>query len=176
MLVETGAQELGIAIDKKMKYDDVRALIQLLTTFRHSVQQLFMDSPIIELLVSQINKQQVALLLEMLRGARKLTDENLVQAKSSHEIATVNRPDVPYGPFFPNLKKLTITSQSNQLEHLSRLLSYGPARLASISYTKQRTWTSFASKYVLAVDGVTSDIHGYSDMSLDFANGPKRNR
>lgn len=57
MLVETGPTELGIAIDKKMTYDDVRALVQVLSTFRQHVEQIFMDGPIIELLVSQVGVQ-----------------------------------------------------------------------------------------------------------------------
>lgn len=53
--METGVSQLGIAIDTKMKTDDVRALIQLLTVFRANVEQLFIDSPVIELLVSQVS-------------------------------------------------------------------------------------------------------------------------
>ena len=49
-----GPAELGIAVDTKMRQEDVRALVQLLSTFRRSVEQLCMDSPIIELLVSQV--------------------------------------------------------------------------------------------------------------------------
>lgn len=49
-----GPNELGIAVDTKMRQEDVRALVQLLAAFRHSVEQLSMDSPIIELLVSQV--------------------------------------------------------------------------------------------------------------------------
>ena len=49
-----GGNELGIAVDTKMRHEDVLALVQLLTAFRHSVEQLCMDSPIIELLVSQV--------------------------------------------------------------------------------------------------------------------------
>lgn len=55
MVLQMGAHELGIAVDTKMRTEDVKALIQLLCTFRRSVEQLSMDSPIIELLVSQVN-------------------------------------------------------------------------------------------------------------------------
>ena len=140
MIVEMSSKELGIAIDTKMTMDDVRALIQLLTAFRFSIQELFMDSPIIEILVSQINRQQVNILLDLLRNSRR-TKANQDQVPStkgflqnfhipqlffeSAPVVLVNRPNnLPYGPFFPHLKKLTITSQSNQLEHLSRLLTY----------------------------------------------------
>lgn len=54
MIVEMGSKELGIAIDTKRKLDDIKALVQLLTAFRLNVQELFMDSPIIEILVSQV--------------------------------------------------------------------------------------------------------------------------
>uniref|UniRef100_A0A914P4B7 Uncharacterized protein n=1 Tax=Meloidogyne incognita TaxID=6306 RepID=A0A914P4B7_MELIC len=50
VLVQMGGNELGIAVDTKMRHEDVLALVQLLTAFRHSVEQLCMDSPIIELL------------------------------------------------------------------------------------------------------------------------------
>ena len=53
-ILQTGRNELGIAIDSKLKIDDVKALIQLLSSFRQNVEQLFVDSPIIELLVSQV--------------------------------------------------------------------------------------------------------------------------
>lgn len=49
-----GPSEIGIAIDTKPRAEDVKALIQILSAFRHNVQQMFMDSPIIELLVSQV--------------------------------------------------------------------------------------------------------------------------
>uniref|UniRef100_A0A915D8R3 F-box domain-containing protein n=1 Tax=Ditylenchus dipsaci TaxID=166011 RepID=A0A915D8R3_9BILA len=98
---------------KVMMTEDVKALIQLLSSFRHSVQQLFMDSPIIELLVCQINRQQVNILIGMLRKSR-------FTCKNSHKDA--KQPTL--WPLLPKLKKLTITSQSNQLEHLSRLLTY----------------------------------------------------
>ncbi|KAI1717250.1 hypothetical protein DdX_06987 [Ditylenchus destructor] len=125
MIVEMGQNELGIAIDTKLKTDDVRALIQLLTAFRQNVQQLFIDSPIIELLVSQINRQQVNILIDLLRNSRPAFNGKESPEKRSSAIFQLNKPTgLPYGPFFPRLKKLTITSQSNQLEHLSRLLSY----------------------------------------------------
>lgn len=128
MVLEMGPNELGIAVDTKMRTEDVKALIQLLYTFRRSVEQLCMDSPIIELLVSQINRQQMNILLDMLKSSRTVIStprRNHYKSEDvGNELVNVNVQNIPYGPFFPNLKKLTITSQSNQLEHLSRLLSY----------------------------------------------------
>lgn len=50
-----GLNKLGVGIDTTMKMEDVRAIVQVLSAFRHSIQQLYMDSPIIEMLVSQVN-------------------------------------------------------------------------------------------------------------------------
>jgi hypothetical protein len=59
MVLEMGPHELGIAVDTKMRQEDVKALVQLLCTFRRSVEQLCMDSPIIELLVSQVQQHRL---------------------------------------------------------------------------------------------------------------------
>jgi hypothetical protein len=53
-ILQTGKDELGIAIDSKFNHGDVKALLQLLYSFRHSIEHLFIDSPIIELLVSRV--------------------------------------------------------------------------------------------------------------------------
>uniref|UniRef100_A0A914KVV4 F-box domain-containing protein n=1 Tax=Meloidogyne incognita TaxID=6306 RepID=A0A914KVV4_MELIC len=134
VLVQMGGNELGIAVDTKMRHEDVLALVQLLTAFRHSVEQLCMDSPIIELLVSQINRKQMSILLNMLKNSRTFVSSPCKTSRmgdgngggySAHDLVRVPPPQsIPYGPFFSKLKKLTITSQSNQLEHLSRLLTY----------------------------------------------------
>uniref|UniRef100_A0A915M2H7 Uncharacterized protein n=1 Tax=Meloidogyne javanica TaxID=6303 RepID=A0A915M2H7_MELJA len=134
VLVQMGGNELGIAVDTKMRHEDVLALVQLLTAFRHSVEQLYMDSPIIELLVSQINRKQMSILLNMLKNSRTFVSSPCKNSRmgdgngggySAHDLVRVPPPQsIPYGPFFSKLKKLTITSQSNQLEHLSRLLTY----------------------------------------------------
>jgi hypothetical protein len=122
MLMETGPGHLGIAIDTKMKSSDVKALFQLLVAFRYNVEELYMDSPIIELLVAQINKQQVNLLIEMLKTSRKPAANS--NGFGDHSLTTLPNSSAIPGPFFPILKKLTITSKSNQLEHLSRLITY----------------------------------------------------
>ncbi|KAF7636602.1 hypothetical protein Mgra_00003998 [Meloidogyne graminicola] len=131
VVVQMGPNELGIAVDTKMRQEDVRALVQLLAAFRHSVEQLSMDSPIIELLVSQINRKQMSILLNMLKNSCPFSPckNNRIGEGGGYscasELVKVPPPQsIPYGPFFSNLKKLTITSQSNQLEHLSRLLTY----------------------------------------------------
>jgi len=124
-ILQTGTSELGIAIDSKFKQGDVKALLHLLFTFRHNIEQLFVDSPIIELLVSQINRQQVALLLELLKCSRTPCKQGSGKSDDSSAIACAEKhDDLPCRPFFPKLKKLTVTSQSDQLEHLSRLASY----------------------------------------------------
>lgn len=121
-LLQTGRNELGIAIDSKLKTSDVSALIQLLSSFRHNVEHLFVDSPVIELLVSQINRQQVALFVEIFKFSRTPTKQNFMNKETA--VSAVDHSSVPDGPFFPKLKKLTVTSNSNQLEYLSRLGSY----------------------------------------------------
>lgn len=45
---------LGIAVDAQMESNDVKALLQLLSVFRDYVERLYIDSPIIDLLVSQV--------------------------------------------------------------------------------------------------------------------------
>uniref|UniRef100_A0AC34QT43 Uncharacterized protein n=1 Tax=Panagrolaimus sp. JU765 TaxID=591449 RepID=A0AC34QT43_9BILA len=121
MLMDMGMGQLGIAVDTKLKFNDVKALLQILSTFRFYIEELFMDSPIIELIVSEINKQQVNLLIEILKNTRKLNEKI---ESTNNSLTTRSFSKVVSGPFFPNLKKLTITSQSNQLEHLSRLVTY----------------------------------------------------
>src|SRR4051812_26692384 len=135
MIVEMSSSELGIAVDTRLKLEDVKALIQLLSAFRHNIQQLFIDGPIIELLVSQINRQQVNLLLDLLRRSRVCSGNSNCGSPTGSSgssrgngggggrgsVVSVSRPITdtsPYRPFFPQLRKLTITSKSNQLEHL----------------------------------------------------------
>uniref|UniRef100_A0A9J2PJN5 F-box domain-containing protein n=1 Tax=Ascaris lumbricoides TaxID=6252 RepID=A0A9J2PJN5_ASCLU len=123
MMVELGPNHLGIAIDSELNWKAVKALLHLLITFRRKIQQLYIDSPVIELLVAEVNKQQVNFLLASLCGSRKSNrEENF--CNEGLIIAPLIKQHLPSGPFFPHLKQLTITSQSNQLEHLSRLLSY----------------------------------------------------
>lgn len=122
IVAELSRECLGIGIDSNMNSNDVRTLLQLLSVFKDYVEKLFVDSPIIDVLVSQINKQQVIMLLEALRIGRKTS--NGVNASNTKTIATNNVPPIPCGPFFKNLKRMVITSTSKQLEHLTRLSTY----------------------------------------------------
>lgn len=112
MLMETGPGHIGIAIDTKMKSCDIKALFQLLGAFRYNVEELYIDSPIIELLVAQINKQQVNLLIEMLKTSRKPNGHGNF---SENSLASISDSGVIPGPFFPILKKLTITSKVSDI-------------------------------------------------------------
>jgi hypothetical protein len=51
--MELDSECLGIAVDSQMEPKDVVALVQLLSVFRDYVEKLYIDSPVIELLVSQ---------------------------------------------------------------------------------------------------------------------------
>lgn len=123
MLVDLGPSHLGIAIDSKLDWKDVRILLHLLITFRRKVEQLSIDSPIIELLVAEVNKQQVKLLISLLSQSRKASKEEML-SNDTFTVAPIYKNYLPDGPFFPHLKQLSIISQSNQIEHLSHLLSY----------------------------------------------------
>jgi len=122
IIMEMDSECLGIAVDSNMKPMDVKVLLQLLGVFRNYVEKLFIDSPIIELLVSCINRQQITMLLEALRIGRKTGDT--IYSNKIQTIATNSNTPTSYGPFFKNLKRLIITSTSKELEHLSRLSSY----------------------------------------------------
>ncbi|KHN75494.1 hypothetical protein Tcan_16611 [Toxocara canis] len=124
MMVDLGPNHLGIAIDSELNWRDVKALLHLLITFRRKIKQLYIDSPVIELLVAEVNKQQVNFLLALLCSSRKSNQGGSLCKERLTTIAPLIEQHLPNGPFFPHLKQLTITSQSNQLEHLSRLLSY----------------------------------------------------
>ncbi|VBB34579.1 unnamed protein product [Acanthocheilonema viteae] len=54
MIMELEPNHLGIAIDSELKTNNVTILLHLLFTLRRKVEQLFIDSPIIELLVAQV--------------------------------------------------------------------------------------------------------------------------
>ncbi|KAI6187898.1 hypothetical protein M3Y98_00295400 [Aphelenchoides besseyi] len=125
LLAEMGSNGLGIAVDTNMNQNDVRALIEILTVFRLFIEQIFIDGPVMNSLVSQLNRQQMYTLLMTLRNERKTQTANSVCTSSSRSLAAFNpQPTTPLGPFFVNLKKLTVTSTSNELEYLSRLSTY----------------------------------------------------
>uniref|UniRef100_A0A158R5Q6 F-box domain-containing protein n=1 Tax=Syphacia muris TaxID=451379 RepID=A0A158R5Q6_9BILA len=120
--VELGPNHLGIAVDSLLKWKDVRALFHLLIALSGSVEHLCVDSPVIEMLVAEVNKRQVKLLVSLLSQSRTTAKDQC--CFNEYTIAPVNHLYLPDGPFFPLLKQLTITSQTSQLQHLSRLLSY----------------------------------------------------
>ncbi|KAI6214841.1 hypothetical protein M3Y94_00315900 [Aphelenchoides besseyi] len=125
LLAEMGSNGLGIAVDTNMNQNDVRALIEILTVFRLFIEQIFIDGPVMNSLVSQLNRQQMYTLLMTLRNERKTQTVNSMCTSSSRSLAACNpQPTTPLGPFFVNLKKLTVTSTSNELEYLSRLSTY----------------------------------------------------
>lgn len=54
MIIALEPNHLGIAIDEELKTSNVTALLHLLFKLRCKIEQLFIDSPIIELLVAQV--------------------------------------------------------------------------------------------------------------------------
>ncbi|VDN94006.1 unnamed protein product [Brugia pahangi] len=124
MIMELESNHLGIVIDSELKANNVTALLHLLFTLRRKVEQLFIDSPIIELLVAQINKEQINILIEMVSLSRKVNCCRSATHNQQLKLTPLHRIYFPDTPFFPNLKKLSIISKANQLQHLSRLLGY----------------------------------------------------
>ncbi|VDM77444.1 unnamed protein product [Strongylus vulgaris] len=57
LLSEMGPHELGIALDSRPKWKDVKILVALLNVFRENAIQIQMDSPIVELLVKEVRKK-----------------------------------------------------------------------------------------------------------------------
>ncbi|KAI6176715.1 hypothetical protein M3Y97_00828900 [Aphelenchoides bicaudatus] len=104
ILMELSNDCLGIAVDTNMNSNDIQQLIRLLSNFKDYVETLLMDSPIIDLLVSQINKQQVIMLLQALRIGRKTSCANY--ANDIKTIATNSTIPTAYGPFFKNPQTL----------------------------------------------------------------------
>ncbi|MCP9257914.1 hypothetical protein DINM_001290 [Dirofilaria immitis] len=109
MIMELEPNHLGIAIDSELKANTVTALLHLLFTLRRKVEQLFIDSPIIELLVAQINKEQIHMLIEMVSLSRKVNCCCGGTRNRQLKLTPLHRT------YFPD---------ANQLQHLSRLLSY----------------------------------------------------
>ncbi|VDM93309.1 unnamed protein product, partial [Litomosoides sigmodontis] len=125
IIMELEPNHLGIAIDSELTTNNVSALLHLLFTLRRKAEQLFIDSPIIELLVAQINKEQINMLIEMVSLSRKVNCCCGGATRSRQlKLTPLHRMYFPDAPFFPNLKKLSIISKANQLQHLSRLLGY----------------------------------------------------
>ncbi|CAJ0582624.1 unnamed protein product, partial [Mesorhabditis spiculigera] len=124
LLCAMDAQTLGIAVDAKPSWKDISALIKLLQFFRQSVQFVHMDSPIIELLLKDLNNQKVTELLRLLNESRR---PGWKVPYTEHCVASRFEPHPLIGPFFPRLKQFTITSNPKQLNALSRLMNYSIA-------------------------------------------------
>lgn len=110
MFVQTGPQQLGVAVDSALRSADVRCLLQLLAHFRHSAEQLFVDSPVIDLFMAQINREQLSALLEQLRRGGRPRSDSLFRPCLDKGLSVPTSWTVPAGPFFPHLTKLTVTS------------------------------------------------------------------
>lgn len=124
LLCEMSPTTLGIAVDVKPSWKDVRVLIALLEFFRNSVEHVHMDSPIVEMLLKDMNNQKVTQLLSLLCKTRRVVG---FRAYEEHGIAPLYEPHPLQGPFFPKLKQFTVTSSSTQLVALSRLMNYSVA-------------------------------------------------
>ncbi|EFO18350.2 hypothetical protein LOAG_10146 [Loa loa] len=65
------------------------------------------------------------MLIEMIRLSRKVNCCcGVTRNRQQLKLTPLHRMYFPDAPFFPNLKKLSIISKANQLQHLSRLLGY----------------------------------------------------
>jgi hypothetical protein len=124
LLCDMDAHTIGIAVDAKPTWKDVRNLVSLLEVFRTSVEQVFMDSPVVEILVKEVNTKKVNALLYQFNLHRKCGPSMDFE---QHSLAPINRQTGPLGPMFPNLKQFTVTSNPQQLSHLSRLMNYAVA-------------------------------------------------
>ncbi|CAJ0956940.1 unnamed protein product, partial [Mesorhabditis belari] len=131
LLCEMDAQTLGIAVDAKPSWKDIAALIKLLQFFRQTMEFVHMDSPIIELLLKDLNNQKVTELLKLLnmgrRPAMSSSNQNCAHHFSNYCVAPLFDSHPLSGPFFPCLKQFTITSNPKQLNALSRLMNYSIA-------------------------------------------------
>uniref|UniRef100_A0A1I7XNG6 F-box domain-containing protein n=1 Tax=Heterorhabditis bacteriophora TaxID=37862 RepID=A0A1I7XNG6_HETBA len=54
LLSEMNSHTLGIAVDSKPTWKDIKSLLSLLDIFRPTAEQVHMDSPIIEILVKEV--------------------------------------------------------------------------------------------------------------------------
>ncbi|ETN72059.1 hypothetical protein NECAME_04530 [Necator americanus] len=124
LLSEMSLHELGIALDSRPKWRDVKILVALLNVFRENAIHIHMDSPIVELLVKEVNTKKINALLVFFSQNRKC-DKDFTCEETT--IAPVMRSQFPLGPMFPALKTFTVISNPQQLNHLSRLIHYAVA-------------------------------------------------
>ncbi|TMS36378.1 hypothetical protein L596_003556 [Steinernema carpocapsae] len=123
MIVHISSDHLGIAVDSKMDRSEIAVLVEILSVFRQTVEKLFLDCPVMEFLVSQVDKQQLNVLHFCLVNSRKQSMESGATTFDPEGILSERDAHLE-SPFFPKLRQLTVTSQTDQLEHLSRLLLY----------------------------------------------------
>lgn len=55
LLCEMSPTSLGIVMDSKPNWKDIRTMLSLLEIFRTSVEQVFMDSPVVEMLLKEVH-------------------------------------------------------------------------------------------------------------------------
>ncbi|KJH40239.1 hypothetical protein DICVIV_13821 [Dictyocaulus viviparus] len=133
LLSEMNSNELGIALDSQPKWKEVKVLIMLLKVFRENAVHVHMDSPVVELLVKEVNTKKINALLLFFSQNRKC-DMDLTCEETA--IIPVIKNQIPLGPMFPSLRQFTVTSNSQQLGHLSRLVHYAVA--VDMIYQKKR--------------------------------------
>lgn len=110
-MMEMSPDQIGVAIDSNMKTVDIRALLEILSIFRASTEELFMDCPVIDLFMAQISKEQMNALLNLLRKNRKVRrNSGILESMCKALDLNKKSPIVTPGPFFANLKKFTVTS------------------------------------------------------------------
>ncbi|KAF8355481.1 hypothetical protein PRIPAC_97104 [Pristionchus pacificus] len=131
LLCEMDTDSVGICIDSKLNWKDAKAMISLIAIFRHSAEQVYMDSPVVDLLLKHLNSSKVHSLLQLLTQKRRQSfslptpiSYFLPLDDTHNELVLPNKTAVESGPFFPRLKKFTVTADKSQLTHLSRIISY----------------------------------------------------
>ncbi|VDN57127.1 unnamed protein product [Dracunculus medinensis] len=122
MVVELDQSHLAVTIDPKATWKEIKALIHLLMLFKQNIEHLYIDSPIIEILVAEVNSQQIKYITSIFHQSQMGKSDEY--RKNSQSLIPINKLFMPEEPFFPSLKSLFIISQCDEVEHLSRLLAY----------------------------------------------------
>ncbi|VDL70512.1 unnamed protein product [Nippostrongylus brasiliensis] len=102
LLNEMNAHELGIALDSRPKWKDVKILLALL----------------------KVNTKKINALLLFFSQNRKCDTDFTCEETT---VAPMMKSQLPLGPMFPSLKQFIVTSNPQQLNHLSRLIHYAVA-------------------------------------------------
>ncbi|KAJ1346699.1 hypothetical protein KIN20_001587 [Parelaphostrongylus tenuis] len=124
LLSEMSSSELGIALDSQPNWKEVKVLISLLKVFQQHATHIHMDSPVVELLVKEVNTRKINALLLFFSQNRKCDMDRICEETA---IMPMMKSQLPIGPMFPSLKQFTVTSNPQQLAHLSRLVHYAVA-------------------------------------------------